>query len=583
MSNEQKIAERLKNNIRLSSDNVSMVDCFWLCANKQYIKDLETFDHQVIWGRRGTGKTTILKAFVYNINELKCNPEKVALYIMMAKIIPTKEELDVLKSDKNGLSVYIFSWLILEMCDQLEKIYDQRKSVLEEKQENDFLEAYDALVDCITLYQAHIRGGELTIDNGVVQETQNEKNKNIGVGFSPIFKFLNGSFEFLKKNKKIITESKKYAISGKVGFSLETLKIGKLLGKMLFSLGIEKTYICLDEYSEIDKLCEFSIQSSVAQLIKQVFFKNDSFSVKIASIWNKSKLHSRGGNRIEGIEYKQDIFPGPDLDIMFLDDNTTIITYFKELLVNTYFMDESCDDRTREAMSECITNQIMGKSGLRHLICGSQGISRDFVILIKEYLQEYLKNPKEPVKLGTVYNIIKNQYLEDVRNKIPYYTIYRVINMFVGEKLSRYFLIKRADYHRCESIIKYLSTRGVFMQLPGHHTNRKIRDDYKLFIINYGNYLDALENSVSYRKGRKTLEEDAELRENGLLLPDLASSIIDNPSDYVIELPSDAENEVYCLECKEFFHIQKNSEKLICPKCSKEITRFSEFVDEVSI
>ena len=62
------------------------------------------------------------------------------------------------------------------------------------------------------------------------------------------------------------------------------------------------------------------------------------YSVKIATIWNRSKLHSRGGNRIEGIEYQQDIFAGPDLDIMFMENNTDIINYFKEMLVNTYLM-----------------------------------------------------------------------------------------------------------------------------------------------------------------------------------------------------------------------------------------------------
>ncbi len=57
------IADRIKNNLKLTSDNVDMFDCYYLCANKQHIEELQDKNHQIIWGRRGTGKTTLLKAF----------------------------------------------------------------------------------------------------------------------------------------------------------------------------------------------------------------------------------------------------------------------------------------------------------------------------------------------------------------------------------------------------------------------------------------------------------------------------------------------------------------------------------------
>ena len=58
-----------------------MYDCYHLCANKHQIEEMKVKAHQVIWGRRGTGKTTLLKAFVHNINYLQQDPSTVAIYL----------------------------------------------------------------------------------------------------------------------------------------------------------------------------------------------------------------------------------------------------------------------------------------------------------------------------------------------------------------------------------------------------------------------------------------------------------------------------------------------------------------------
>lgn len=347
-------------------------------------------------------------------------------------------------------------------------------------------------------------------------------------------------------------------------------------------MGISTAFLCIDEYCELDKCHIPSLQSQVGQLIKQVFFKNEIVSVKIATIWNRSKLHERGDARVWGIEYQQDIFAGPDLDIMFIERNVDVVSYFKELLVNTYLMGEEISDNEKKRLADYFESDIFGDAGLRHLICGSQGVSRSFVILVKEYINKFINNKRGTKQLGVIYELIRHQYLEDVRNKIPYYTVYKDINVFVGEKLCRYFLISRADYDRCKEMIKYLASRGVFMQMPGHLTDRSIRDDYKLFMINYGNYLDALE-SASHKQGRKTLEEDAALKENGRLIPEYDDDLLKSPDVYTVRLSIHAEDEFYCLTCHKIYLDATRSGPLICPVCGRTIQRFEEFIDEMSL
>ncbi len=575
-------AKRIYSNIRLTSDNIENQDCYWLCANKQLIDELRSRDHQVIWGRRGTGKTTLLKAFVYDMNRVRYDPENIALYIMMARMIPTNEEIKMVTADGSSVAVYIFSKMVGEICHQLADIFDARANAISDKQETDFMEVYFQLVEYIQLYQTQVQGSEITISNAQSEETTKETGNNLEIGVKPTLGILGGCFEFLKRHNKGYKASNSFAVSGKIVFNLETQKIAECLSKLLDSMDISNVFLCLDEYSEIDKCSIPTLQRQVGQLIKQVFFKNERFTVKIATIWNRSKLHERGGNRVWGIEYKQDIFAGPDLDIMFMEHNIDVTSYFKDLLVNTYLMDEEIDCTERERLADYFESDIFGVPGLRHLICGSQGVSRSFVILVKEYLQEFIKNKRKAKQLDVIYELIRHQYLEDVRNKIPYYTVYKDINAFISKKLCRYFLIAREDYQRCKEMIQYLATRGVFMQMPGHLTDRSIRDEYKLFIINYGNYLDALE-SESHKMGRKALTEDATLRENGLLIPEYNNDLLETPEKYTVSLSPNAETEFYCMDCHQIFQNTSKEKQQICPVCGREIQRFEEFLDEVSL
>lgn len=575
-------ATRIMNNLIMTSDNINMEDCYNLCASKQLIDELRKKDHQVIWGRRGTGKTTLLKAFVYDVNNVNYDPSTAAIYAVMSEVIPTESEISDFSNDSSGLALYVFSKLIEKMCKQFESMYNSRRDAMESSTEDKFLKAFFKLQDYLTIYQSYVQGGELVIDRLKSNEMRKEVGREFGIDSNFSDGVLNPVANYIRKNTSTTNYKQSVIIQGKIKFKLETQEIRELISQMLDAFGISLMYICLDEYSEIDKVSEYSIQSKVAQLIKQVFFKSPMYSVKIATIWNWSKLHARGGNRVEGIEYLQDIFAGPDLDIMFMEDNIDIKNYFKEVLINTYLMGEEIKPDERSSLSDYFETAIFGEAGLCHLICGSQGISRAFIVLVNAYLQRFIRARKGPVKLSSVYEIIKHQYLEDVRSKIPYYTLYKTIDKFIAEKMCRYFLVTRDDYSRCKSLIKYLASRGVFMQMPGHHTPRGIRDEYKLFIIHYGNYLDALE-SGSYKDGRKRIDEDSKFEDGGILIPKFDQRLTTEPEWYTVHIPECAEDEVYCVDCEKIFESKEGGIRAQCPYCKKETLRFAEFINEVAL
>ena len=64
------VARAITSGIQLNSDALTFKDCYNVCANKQKIEFLRCNLNQIIYGRRGTGKTTLLKAFTYAVNKI---------------------------------------------------------------------------------------------------------------------------------------------------------------------------------------------------------------------------------------------------------------------------------------------------------------------------------------------------------------------------------------------------------------------------------------------------------------------------------------------------------------------------------
>ena len=574
-------AKQILNNLKMSSDVVSYEDCYQLCANKDHIENLMSSDHQVIWGRRGTGKTTLQKAFTHYVNNIQSNRNLKAIYVMIAKMIPTSQELELTGNEDKTLPIYIFSKLLGEIIGQLETIYDDIQKTLKRKDDDKFVKNYVELIDIINSYRKKLMGLTITVNDTTSINTEKGVGCNLDVEakLSPFLLNINSGIK--SRFEKTYRHNQSLSIQGSLNFSIETQAISEKMENMINALGIARLYICVDEYAEMDKVSQFSVQSSVAQLIKQVFFKSQYFSIKISTIWNHSKLHDRGENKVQGIEYKHDIFPGPDLDIMFMKDNTDVINYFKTLLVNTYALNTSLSSSEATALSEYFEKHILGEKNLRCLICGSQGISRAFVVMVKEYLSSFLQRNGEPLKISLVYEMVKNQYIENVRIKIPHIIIDECIQDFISNKKYRYFLISRNDYQRCKNTIKQLATMGAFIQLPSHQTATKIRNKYKMFIINYGYYLEVMEESSS-KKGIKTLSEDGALLLEDMLFPPCPEELINNPKDFCVDIPANAENEIYCSKCQSTFFANKG-EKIVECNCGNKIYKFNFFADIVAI
>lgn len=102
----KEIAKELRNNLQLNANRISCKQCYAMCANKQKLEFLLRDENQVVMGRRGTGKTTIFKAFAFYVNRISNISTRKAWYVSLDECVPSS--LELVSDSADDVSVYIF-------------------------------------------------------------------------------------------------------------------------------------------------------------------------------------------------------------------------------------------------------------------------------------------------------------------------------------------------------------------------------------------------------------------------------------------------------------------------------------------
>lgn len=312
------------------------------------LRSMQSSDNQIIWGRRGTGKTHLLKAFAQQINRnLECN--KLAYYISCDEI-GLESPLDIqFSSDMEKMKYYAretFKGFVLNFLDQLTDTYKQlisSKFFFNELWETSEQDKICTTVDDILLqlYQACWYGSStvsqvqksetMTDTSGQEKETNFEINSEIKSGH-PFSLASAINLYFGRSRKKSAKKETTQETTIMHRYFLNFSEIRNLFLKLVAQLGLETIYICIDELWLIDKKREISLQPLFLDYLRQAFLNCSSISVKIASIREVTKLNSKNSAfNSYGVQSGHDIFELANLDTQFANEKARI-NFYKEFL-----------------------------------------------------------------------------------------------------------------------------------------------------------------------------------------------------------------------------------------------------------
>ena len=527
---------------------------------------MQSSDNQIIWGRRGTGKTHLLKAFTQQINE-NHDCKKLAYYISCDEI-NTESPLDIqFGSDLEKMKYCAretFKAFVIYLLDQ---IIDTYKSLIASKyffnelwgisEQNEIYKTVDDIL--IELYQACWYGTS-TVNNVQKSEMKTERNgqeKETSVAVNSDIK--SGSpFNLTSAFKLLLGKSKKKSIKEEVAqetivthrYSMSFSKIRSLFLKLITQLGLETIYICIDELWLIDKKREMSLQPLFLDYLRQVFLNCGGISVKIASIREVTKLNSKNSAfNNYGVQSGHDIFELTNLDTQF-DNEKVRINFYKEFLCAriNYFIGRNRNGNDVYSKESIVAMIFKSEHNLVSLIRYTHAIPRNFLIVLQRaltvinfdlghrFLHKYLAE-----------EVVIRTYLEDKRSSLPMNegSLYDAINTYINKTQHYFFLLSSKQFKRLKTEIDNLVYLEIIHQIPSSVLPQNLMDKYKGFYIDCGKYMHTLRTQHISVDGGSGYEFSYTLPESVSL----------NYKDYIIDLDN--------IE-SEFFE---------CPNCSSQISK----------
>jgi len=478
----QEAINKLSNAIRAERNTTdSFLKIF---ADRKTLSRLDNNNNQIVYGRRGAGKSHLLLALGEHLLEKNTEVKKVIpIYIDLRKLLPLITESD---STKTETSVLIFQQVVNEilsvLTDKLRYIFNISevgdKSYFEETKKT-------LLSDLLNRLNIEFDGRKIR-KLGAVEFSTEEIQKI--TGSLELSKSPNLSASSLKELKDIHSDQYiKY-----ISFS----EISKSLSDLSTTLDNIDIVCLIDEWSELP----INLQPYVSELLKRTFIASN-FILKIGAIPYRSKFREYFDNENKiGLEEGGDIF-SVYLDNRYIfesDKNFTREFYNELLLKHLRDVDEELFKNVDERK---FINMFFANQALSEILIASAGIPRDFMHLFILSFNNRT-NLSLRIILRNIRSATSDWYVSDKKEEIEKdesvkYLFEGIVNEIVIKKKKTHFLLPQ-KFSDNKYIKKLVDLRVLHIRQKGishKHTTNKLYDVYS---VDYGSYtsLDITKNSL---------------------------------------------------------------------------------------
>ncbi|WP_186370880.1 ORC-CDC6 family AAA ATPase, partial [Yersinia aldovae] len=435
---------------------------------------LSSTDNQIMFGRRGTGKTHFLAV----LNNDILNRGIISVPIDMRLIGSTGG----IFSDQNiPLSERATRLLSDTLCTIHEVILEY---IFENEIENS-TEITELLNEFIE--QATALSIEGTSEEEIGLSNQFTKNSSIKTTLSN--KGISASLDFSGRTTTGNAEKRK--VTGKKTLRIHFGTITKLLNHIVSKLPKKELWVLIDEWSEIP----LDLQPYLAELLRRILYPTPGITVKIAAIAHRCNFMERDidtGISI-GIELGSDASSVINLDeYMVFDNNRDAAKDFFKTLLHRHAcaIDKNsiCDKEATLFINDVFT-QI---SAFDEYVRAVEGVPRDAINIISLAAQTALENKISILHIRKSaqkwFQVNKHAALNSRPEAVS--LLDRIINEVIGNRKSRGFLISNEKNHQ---LIDYLyDMRVIHVLKQGVSAQNAIGKKYTLYALDYGCYVELI-------------------------------------------------------------------------------------------
>lgn len=432
-------------------------------------------NNQILFGRRGTGKTHILQVL-----KLRKSGDSIVVYIDTRtlgssgslyndKTLPISQRAislfkDVLDVIYNGISEFVFKNSanyarqfdeILAGLDYFEKSYTELMLIgtIAEGKESRSTAKHDG----------SIRFG--IDDDGIAAAIQTNNTSEVS---------------------STQTVQKQGTLEHYVNYNA----IFHILSDILSRLQI-KLWVLIDEYSELP----IELQILLADMIKHVFCPNKNIIVKIASIETRTCLIKKTLMNYDGLEVGADIFSENLDDIMVFGNNESkALDFFRNLLFNhiNYTLDDGHKFKDTNSLVQTLFTQ---ENVFNELVLAAEGVPRDAISILCEAIHA---NFCEKITMSGVRKAARNWFQRDKYNAVSNYPdaselLDWIINSVIGQRRATAFLLDAG----CKSqLIDHLfDSRILHIIKQNVSTKDRPGERFNVYSIDYGCYVELIQTN----------------------------------------------------------------------------------------
>jgi len=440
---------------------------------------LASNDHQIIYGRRGTGKT---HALVY-LAGCQDSTGDVTAYVDLRNIGSAG---GLYADGSRPISERATSLLV----DTLAAIHECLLHFFVTHPEDPDLSltgpALDALAFAIT--EVQVVGTIETEDKA--QAAQSEHSKYGAQLSSPLTGQF--SFGFEDHNEQRYEARVKRAGSEKLHINFGS--VGTAFRSIASIIQPRRLWILLDEWSSLP----LDLQPYLADLLRRSILPVTGITVKFAAIEHRSRfqLQPEVGGYI-GIEVGADMAADVNLDdfMVFDNDSERAKAFFQDLMFKhtlAVATDAGNKDDITEDPAELIRYAFTQVRAFEEFVRASEGVPRDAINLLSNAAQRAIDGR---ISVEDVRVAARNWYQRDKEkavsaNPAASQLLHYIIDTVIGERRARAFLLKSGETHPLIDILYDARVLHVLKRNISTHDQPGVR--YDVYKLDYGCYVDMM-------------------------------------------------------------------------------------------
>lgn len=443
-------------------------------------EQLDTVDHQVLYGRRGTGKT---HAVTYLATEARARGD-IALNIDLRTVGSGEGLFDPDSAPVTQRASGLLVDLLGQVRDGFEDAVIEDETLVADER---FVAKLDELLVAITHVQVT---GEVEVSVEQEQTDASKKGGSVKAGLTPKPSAeLSLTNERSQEGRNLQRETKR----GSERIHLNFSDVTRALRELSKTVSSRRVWLILDEWSSVPR----DVQPYLAEFLLRCVFPLQPFTVKITAIEQQSNFRVQSGQDNIGFELGADASATLALDdFMVFEQNED---YARDFFVNLFFKHLTAENDVVvhvQGLNEPKDLIKLGFTDVRafdELVKAAEGVPRDAIYIAR---RAAMRARQDHISVPLIREAAHNWYQTDKAgaiasnleaNRLLKWLIQRVIR----EKKARGFLVNE-EFSQHPVLLALFDARILHVVRRGYSAQDQPGERFDVWVIDYGAYVDLI-------------------------------------------------------------------------------------------